>query len=128
MVVVADFRAAVSTAVPAAVVRTLLPSTATTPADTRVMLVSEAWPSSMEPTPSAVDVEAVSPAIGRPVQLVRVPEDGVPKSGVVKDGLTRFAFNSIWSYTAFFVGTYKLPFHPTPYASSVMSPNPVVSA
>ena len=34
------------------------PSTETTPADDRAMVVSEAWPSSMEPTPIAADVDA----------------------------------------------------------------------
>ncbi len=61
------------------------PSMLTTPAETRASVVSEALPSSMEPTPRAVEVEATSPAIGRPVALVRVSEDGVPRAGVEKE-------------------------------------------
>ena len=58
----------------------LAPSIETTPAETRARVVSDAAPSSIEPTPSAVLVDEVSPAMGRPVALVRVAEDGVPKA------------------------------------------------
>lgn len=58
----------------------LLPSMAATPADTLVNVVSEAAPNSSEPTPRAVDVEDTRPAIGKPVALVRVPDEGVPKA------------------------------------------------
>ena len=40
----------------------------------------------MEPTPSAVEVDAARPLIGRPVQLVSVPEAGVPSAGVTNVG------------------------------------------
>jgi hypothetical protein len=60
--------------------RMLEPSIERTPAETRARVVSDAWPISSEPTPRAVDVEATSPAIGRPVALVRVPDDGVPSA------------------------------------------------
>ena len=63
---------------------TVTPSTEITPAETRAIVVSEACPNSIEPTPSAVEVEAVIPATGNPVQFVRVPEVGVPNTGVVK--------------------------------------------
>lgn len=56
------------------------PSTEITPADARAIVVSEALPSSIEPTPIAVEVEATRPAIGNPVTFVRVPEEGVPKA------------------------------------------------
>jgi hypothetical protein len=56
------------------------PSIETTPAETRARVVSEALPSSRDPTPRAVEVEETSPAIGRPVALVSVPEDGVPRA------------------------------------------------
>lgn len=59
----------------------------TTPALTRAIVVSLACPSSILPTPIAVDVEAVSPAIGNQVQLVSVPDDGVHNTGVVSVGL-----------------------------------------
>jgi hypothetical protein len=68
------------------VVTTLTPSIETTPADTLASVVSEAAPSSTEPTPSAVEVEAVIPATGSPVQLVSVPLEGVPKTGVTRVG------------------------------------------
>jgi hypothetical protein len=60
--------------------RILLPSIETTPALTLARVVSEALPSSIEPTPRAVEVEEVRPAIGRPVALVKVPEEGVPSA------------------------------------------------
>ena len=68
------------------IVGTVIPSTEITPALTRAMVVSEACPSSIEPTPIAVEVEATRPAIGKPVQFVSVPEVGVPKIGVTKVG------------------------------------------
>jgi hypothetical protein len=62
------------------VVTTFTPSIDTTPAETLASVVSVACPSSTDPTPIAVLVEAVNPAIGRPVTLVSVPELGVPKA------------------------------------------------
>jgi len=62
------------------------PSTANTPAALLESVVSLASPSSIEPTPSAVDVDAVRPLIGRPVQFVKVPDVGVPSRGVTKVG------------------------------------------
>jgi len=81
------------------------PSTANTPAALLESVVSLAFPSSIEPTPSAVDVDAVRPLygvaknvaapvpspdtpveIGSPVQLVKVPLAGVPSAGVVSIG------------------------------------------
>jgi len=59
--------------------RMFAPSIAATPAETRVIVVSLACPSSIDPTPRAVTVEAVSPAMGSPVALVSVPLDGVPR-------------------------------------------------
>ena len=64
----------------------LTPSIDTTPADTRASVVSLACPSSIEPTPRAADVLATSPAIGKPVQFVSVPLDGVPSAGVTNVG------------------------------------------
>lgn len=61
-------------------------STAITQADTRVILVSEACQSSIDHTHSAVDVLAVIPATGNPVQFVSVPLVGVQRTGVVKFG------------------------------------------
>lgn len=61
-------------------------SIAKTHADTLVIVVSDACPSSIDPTQIAVDVEATSPAIGNPVQLVSVPDEGVPSTGVVSVG------------------------------------------
>jgi hypothetical protein len=55
-----------------------------TPAETLAKVVSEAWPSSREPRPRAVEVDEVNPAIGNPVALVKTPADGVPISGVVR--------------------------------------------
>jgi hypothetical protein len=63
-----------------------IPSTAICPADSRDTVVSVACQSSIDQTPRAVDVLAVIPATGRPVQFVRVPDDGVPSTGVVKLG------------------------------------------
>jgi len=68
------------------VVTIFTPSIDTTPADTLASVVSLACPSSRVPTPSAVDVDAVRPLIGSPVQLVRVPDCGVPNTGVTKVG------------------------------------------
>lgn len=62
------------------IVGTVTPSTAITPADTRVTEVSEAWPSSMEPTPRAVDVDAVMPETRSQEQPDSVPEAGVPSA------------------------------------------------
>jgi hypothetical protein len=99
-------------------VGTVTHSTDITPADTLAIVVSLACHNSTLPTPIAVLVEATNPAIGSPVQLVRVPDDGVPNAGVVNEGDTNGASNSILSYTAFFVGTSRLAFHPAQYASS----------
>jgi hypothetical protein len=63
------------------------PSTARTPAAERLSVVSVACPSSILPTPSAVEVDATNPAIGKPVALVSVPDAGVPSTGAVKVGL-----------------------------------------
>lgn len=68
------------------IVGTVTPSTDITPADTLAIVVSDACPSSIDPTQIAVDVEATSPAIGNPVQLVSVPDEGVPSTGVVSVG------------------------------------------
>ena len=57
-----------------------LPSILATPALTLAIVVSEACPSSILPTPKAVTVEAVRPAIGSPVAFVSVADDGVPKA------------------------------------------------
>ena len=62
------------------------PSIAALPADTRENVVSEALPSSRDHIPSAVDVDETSPDIGSPVQFVRVPDVGVPRSGVTRVG------------------------------------------
>jgi len=69
------------------VVTTFTPSIVTTPAPPLASVVSVACPSSIEPTPNAVDVDAVRPLIGNDVQLVRVPELGVPNAGVTRVGL-----------------------------------------
>jgi len=76
-------------------VGTVAPSTAITPADTREMVVSVVCPTSSEPTPSASVVESTTPARGRPVQFVSVPEDGVPRVGVVSVGLARVLLVSV---------------------------------
>ena len=68
-------------------VGTTTPSTARTPADERDNVVSVACPNSILPRPSAVDVEAVSQAIGSQVQEVKVQADGVQILGVVNTGL-----------------------------------------
>jgi hypothetical protein len=60
--------------------RMLEPSIETTPAETRASVVSEALPSSRDPTPRAVLVEETNPAIGSPVALVNVPDEGVPSA------------------------------------------------
>lgn len=70
------------------IVGTVTPSTDITPADTRAILVSDACHSSIDHTPREVDVEAVSPAIGKPVAFVRVPEDGVPRAHQLRRILT----------------------------------------
>ena len=57
----------------------------TTPAETLAMVVSVAWPSSMEPAPNASVVESTTPDSGRPEQFVRVPLAGVPGTGAVSD-------------------------------------------
>ena len=69
------------------IVGTVTPSTDITQADTRAIEVSLACHSSIEPTHSAVDVLAVMPATGNPVQFVRVQEAGVPRAGVTRVGL-----------------------------------------
>lgn len=66
--------------------RTFVPSTASTPELARLKVVSVACPSSIEPTPKAVEVEAVIPLTGKPVALVRVKAVGVPRSGVTRAG------------------------------------------
>lgn len=71
------------------IVGTTTPSTEITPAELREMVVSLACPSSIVHTPIAVAVDATSPAMGSPVQLVRVPDDGVPRTGVVRVGLVQ---------------------------------------
>lgn len=60
---------------------TCTPSTVIAPAPDLAIVVSVACPNSIVPTPKAVDVEATKPEIGRPVQLVKVPDDGVPSAG-----------------------------------------------
>lgn len=74
---------------------TFIPSTAITPADTREIVVSDACHSSIDHTHSAVDVLAVIPATGSPVQFVRVPLVGVPSTGVVRVGEVRVLFVSV---------------------------------
>src|SRR5690349_17737343 len=64
------------------------PSIVTRPALERAKVVSVACPNSTEPTPIAVEVEATRPAIGSPVQLVRVPLVGVPRRGVTRVGVS----------------------------------------
>lgn len=70
-------------------VGTTTPSTASTPAAERDRVVSVACPSSTEPTPIAVLVDATRPLIGKPVAFVSVPEAGVPRTGAVRVGLVR---------------------------------------
>ena len=70
-------------------VGTFTPSTVSLPAAPLAKVVSEAWPSSIVPTPRAEVVEAVIPLTGRSVQFVKVPDDGVPRIGVVSVGLVR---------------------------------------
>jgi len=69
------------------IVTIFTPSIATTPADTLVIVVSVACPNSIEPTPKPIVVDEVIPVIGSPVQLVRIPELGVPNTGVIRVGL-----------------------------------------
>lgn len=77
------------------VVTTLTHSTAIFPADTLVIVVSLACPNSILPTQRAVLVDAVSPAIGNPVQFVSVPLLGVPNTGVVSVGEVRVLLVSV---------------------------------
>ena len=77
------------------VVFTRIPSTASVPAALRESVVSLAFPSSKDPTPSAVDVDDTSHAIGSPVQFVRVPDVGVPRTGVVRVGEVSVLFVSV---------------------------------
>ena len=77
-------------------VTTSTPSIVTTPDSLRASVVSVACPSSIEPTPNAVDVDDVRPLIGNPVQLVRVPELGVPNTGVVNVGDVRVLLVNVW--------------------------------
>lgn len=74
------------------VVLTRIHSTARVHAEERESVVSVACPSSIEPTHRAVDVLAVIPATGSPVQFVRVPDVGVPSIGVVNVGEVRVLF------------------------------------
>lgn len=55
-------------------------SIAKTHADTLVIVLSDACPSSIDPTQIAVDVEATNQAIGNPVAFVSVQDDGVPRA------------------------------------------------
>lgn len=73
-------------------VGTVAHSTAITHAETRDIVVSVACHSSTDQTQIAVDVLAVIPATGNPVQFVRVQDDGVPRTGVVRVGLVRVLF------------------------------------
>jgi hypothetical protein len=77
------------------IVGTTTPSTEITPAEDLAIVVSVACPNSIVPTPSAVEVEAVMPLTGRPVQFVNVPEDGVPRTGAVSVGLVRVLFVNV---------------------------------
>ena len=76
-------------------VTTFTPSTAILPADTLAIVVSVACPSSIEPTPNAVAVDATNPLIGNPVAFVRVPDEGVPSTGVVRVGEVRVLFVNV---------------------------------
>ena len=60
--------------------RTAVPSTAIAPDPVRVMVQSEAWPNSMLPTPSAVEVSPVMLPTGSAVQFWRSPLAGVPRA------------------------------------------------
>jgi hypothetical protein len=77
-------------------VGTTTPSTANVPAALRLNVVSLAFPSSMEPTPNAVVVEAVMPDTGKLVQLVSVPDVGVPSTGLVNVGEVKVLFVKAW--------------------------------
>lgn len=77
------------------IVGTVTHSTAIIPAESRDIVVSLACQSSIDQTPRAVDVLAVIPATGNPVQFVRVPDDGVPRTGVVRVGEERVLFSSV---------------------------------
>ena len=78
-------------------VGTTTPSTANVPAALRLNVVSLACPSSIEPTPNAVVVEAVIPDTGKLVQLVSVPELGVPSTGVVNVGEVKDLLVKAWA-------------------------------
>ena len=69
-------------------VGTDIPSTARTPAEERVSVVSATLPSSIEPTPSAEVVDGVIPSIVSPTQLTKVPLAGVPRIGATNVGET----------------------------------------
>lgn len=69
---------------------TTTPSTARTPAADRDSVVSDAAPSSTDPTPRAVLVEAVIPLTGNAVPFVRFTDDGVPRAGVTSVGEVAF--------------------------------------
>jgi hypothetical protein len=73
-------------------VGTTTPSTASTPAEERDRVVSVACPSSTEPTPRAVLVDAVMLETGRAVQFARLPDAGVPSTGEVRVGEVRVLF------------------------------------
>lgn len=63
-----------------AIAGTFTPSTAITPADTLVIVVSVACQSSIDHTPRASLVLSTTPESGNPVQFVRVPDAGVPSA------------------------------------------------
>lgn len=65
-------------------VGTFTPSTAILPADTRVIVVSDACHTSRDHTPSASVVLSTTQASGSHVQLVRVPDVGVPSTGAIR--------------------------------------------
>lgn len=103
------------------IVGTVTPSTAITPADTRVIVVSLACQSSIDQTPRAVDVLAVIPATGNPVQFVRVPDDGVPRTGVVRVGEERVLFSSVSVDDIVGIFTFPLLILPVPLGLIFMS-------
>ncbi len=105
------------------------PSTAITPAELREIVVSVACPSSKEPTPSAVLVEAVIPATGSPVQFVKVPEEGVPNMGVVSVGDVSVLFVKVRVLEAVDIVTPSIATTPADTLESVVSlacPNSIV--
>ena len=67
------------------IVGTTTPSTDSTP-DEPESVVAVACPSSIVPTPRAVEVSPTMEATGNPVQLVNVPLVGVPRMGVASVG------------------------------------------